>query len=175
MSTVRRISQEDLRPQADDGDDARAAAISRGARLLYDPVPDRLTYGWETNFEVHSVPYSEIVSGGPPRDGIPPIDSPVFFVASSAPDYMRAEEPVIALEIAGAAKAYPRGHADPSRDRKRRPGRCFPSRSPTALYATRRWSSIAGWEIACSILAPPEERSCHVGPADTVMVAADHR
>ena len=88
-------------------EDARAAAIERGAVLLDDPVPNRLTYGWETNFDLHSVPYSEIVSGGPPRDGIPPIDSPVFFIADDAPDYMRAQEPVIALEIGGEAKAYP--------------------------------------------------------------------
>ena len=87
--------------------DARAAAIERGAVLLDDPVPNRLTYGWETNFDLHSVPYSEIISGGPPRDGIPPIDSPVFFIAGDAPDYMRAQEPVIAVEIGGEAKAYP--------------------------------------------------------------------
>ena len=87
--------------------DARAAAIERGTVLLDDPVPNRLTYGWETNFDLHSVPYSEIVSGGPPRDGIPPIDSPVFFIVDDAPDYMRAQEPVIALEIGGEAKAYP--------------------------------------------------------------------
>ncbi len=87
--------------------DARAAAIERGTVLLDDPVPDRLTYGWETNFDLHSVPYSEIVSGGPPRDGISPIDSPVFFTADDAPDYMRAQEPVITLEIGGEAKAYP--------------------------------------------------------------------
>ena len=87
--------------------DARAAAIERGAVLFDDLVPDRLTYGWETNFAVHSVPYTEIVSGGPPRDGIPPIDNPVFFVATDAPHYMLEQEPVIALEIDGAAKAYP--------------------------------------------------------------------
>ena len=87
--------------------DARTAAIERGTVLLDDPVPSRLTYGWETNFDLHSVPYTEIVSGGPPRDGIPPIDSPVFFIADDAPDYMRAQEPVIALEIGGEAKAYP--------------------------------------------------------------------
>ena len=87
--------------------DARTAAIERGAVLLDDPVPGRLTYGWETNFDLHSVPYTEILPGGPPRDGIPPIDSPVFFIANNAPDYMRAQEPVIALEIDGEAKAYP--------------------------------------------------------------------
>ena len=86
--------------------DARTAS-DKATVLLDDPIPDRLTYGWETNFDLHSVPYSEIVSGGPPRDGIPPIDNPVFFMAADAPDYMRAQEPVIALEIGGAAKAYP--------------------------------------------------------------------
>lgn len=87
--------------------DTQTAAIERDTVLFDDPVPERLTYGWETNFDLHSVPYSEIVSGGPPRDGIPPIDSPVFFIAVDAPDYMRAQEPVIALEIDGVAKAYP--------------------------------------------------------------------
>ena len=28
--------------------------------------------GWETDFSRHSVPFSEIFSGGPGRDGIPP-------------------------------------------------------------------------------------------------------
>ncbi len=87
--------------------DARAAAIDRGAVLLDDPVPNRLTFGWKTNFDLHSVPYAEILPGGSPRDGIPSIDSPVFFIADDAPDYMRAQEPVIALESGGEAKAYP--------------------------------------------------------------------
>lgn len=30
-----------------------------------------------TDFSKHSVPYSEILSGGPPKDGIPSIDSPL--------------------------------------------------------------------------------------------------
>ena len=72
-------------------------------------MPDRLTYGWETNFAVHSVPFGEVVSGGPPRDGIPPIDNPVFFVASDSPQYMNAAEPVIAIAIDSEAKAYPLG------------------------------------------------------------------
>ena len=75
--------------------------------LLDDPAPDRLTAGWETNFDIHSVPYAEIVSGGLGRDGISPVDSPVFFVAAEAPGYMEDAEPVIALEIGGSAKAYP--------------------------------------------------------------------
>ena len=87
--------------------DSRAAAIARGATLLSDRVPNRFTFGWDTDFSIHSVPFTEIFSGGPPRDGIPPIDRPKFFRAQDAPNYMRADEPVISLEIGGEAKAYP--------------------------------------------------------------------
>ena len=31
-----------------------------------------------TDFSRHSVDYAEIISGGPPRDGIPAIDAPRF-------------------------------------------------------------------------------------------------
>ena len=37
-----------------------------------------LSYWDETNFCLHSVDYDEIFSGGPPPDGIPAIDEPVF-------------------------------------------------------------------------------------------------
>jgi hypothetical protein len=53
------------------------------------------------------VPYSELLSGGPPSDGIRPIDNPRFFSAKDAPGYMNPVEPVISIEINGEAKAYP--------------------------------------------------------------------
>ncbi|MDP8909144.1 MAG: hypothetical protein M3N47_08520, partial [Chloroflexota bacterium] len=34
------------------------------------------TAGWKTDFSKHTVPLSEFQSGGPGRDGIPPIDEP---------------------------------------------------------------------------------------------------
>ncbi len=34
--------------------------------------------GWTTDFSRHSVPYDEILSNGPPRDGIPPLDDSRF-------------------------------------------------------------------------------------------------
>ncbi len=70
-------------------------------------VPFGLSYGWKTDFSKHSVPLSEIRSGGPPRDGIPPIDSPKYEAASSDPPSLRDDEPVISLEINGDARAYP--------------------------------------------------------------------
>ena len=71
-------------------------------------VPNRLLVGWSnTDFTKHSVPFFEIISGGVGRDGIPPIDHPIFLSASEAPEYMGDDDPVVALEVGGDAKAYP--------------------------------------------------------------------
>ncbi len=34
--------------------------------------------GWKTDWSYHTVPYNDFLSGGPPRDGIRPIDQPEF-------------------------------------------------------------------------------------------------
>lgn len=65
------------------------------------------TRGWETDFCKHSVPYAEIRGGGPPRDGIPPIDEPSFVSIDEADEWLEDREPVIAVSIDGQAKAYP--------------------------------------------------------------------
>ncbi|MBM3945626.1 MAG: DUF3179 domain-containing protein, partial [SAR202 cluster bacterium] len=70
-------------------------------------LPGFMTTGWKTDFSRHSVPYSEISSGGPGKDGIRPIDRPTFAPASDPPPYMRDAEPVIVLELGGEARAYP--------------------------------------------------------------------
>ena len=76
----------------------------------YEAALDRarfFTSGWETDFSLHSVPYGEIMGGGPPRDGIPPIDDPKFVTAQEADEWLGEKEPVIALEIDGDVRAYP--------------------------------------------------------------------
>ena len=65
------------------------------------------TRGWKTDFSLHSVPYSDILSGGPPKDGIPSIDDPVFTTFEDADWWLGMEEPVIAFERNGDARAYP--------------------------------------------------------------------
>jgi len=45
-------------------------------------------------------------SGGPPPDGIPAIDDPTFHDASTV-DYLGANDPVVAIEVNGDARAYP--------------------------------------------------------------------
>lgn len=53
-----------------------------------------------------SIDLSVLRSGGPPPDGIPSIDEPVFHAAAGV-DYLRSTDPVVALEINGDARAYP--------------------------------------------------------------------
>jgi hypothetical protein len=67
----------------------------------------RLAFGWNTDFSQHSVPYNEIFSGGVPRDGIPPIYSPKITTIELADEWIKGQEPVIALEVNGDARAYP--------------------------------------------------------------------
>jgi hypothetical protein len=62
--------------------------------------------GWSTDFTRHSVDYGEILSGGPPKDGIPSIDNPEF-VPVAQMDGLDDMEPVMGLEINGDARAYP--------------------------------------------------------------------
>lgn len=66
-----------------------------------------LTTGWNTNWERRTIEYDEVLSGGPPRDGIPSIDAPQFVNFEAAAPWLADNEPVIALEIAGDARAYP--------------------------------------------------------------------
>ena len=73
----------------------------RSARLR------QLTSDWNTDFSKHSVSYDEILSGGPPRDGIRSIDDPSFISTAEAAGWLADNEPVIALELNGDARAYP--------------------------------------------------------------------
>jgi hypothetical protein len=64
-------------------------------------------YWDKTDFCQHSVPYDEIRSGGPPPDGIPPIDEPQFESIADAASWLQPQSPVIAVAINGDARAYP--------------------------------------------------------------------
>jgi hypothetical protein len=53
------------------------------------------------------VPISEILSGGPPPDGIPPVDHPQFTTVEAADEWLTDEEPVVVIDIDGDVRAYP--------------------------------------------------------------------
>jgi hypothetical protein len=62
---------------------------------------------WKTNFKKHTLPFSEIISGGVPKDGIPAIDQPKFVTTSDASAWLKDTEPVIVFEHNDSARAYP--------------------------------------------------------------------
>ncbi len=60
----------------------------------------------KTDFSQTSIDLNEIMSGGPPRDGIPPIDDPRFVPVDQVTD-IADSEPVVGLILNGDARAYP--------------------------------------------------------------------
>jgi len=82
-----------------------------GNTSLADPAGWRLEWP-RTDFSKHKVPFAEVKSGGPPKDGIPAIDAPRFqqLVGGKPVGWSIAlgdTEPVIALSIGEDARAYP--------------------------------------------------------------------
>lgn len=78
----------------------------QGSNLAF-ADPENWKHEWpKTDFSKTSVDYNEILSGGPPKDGIPAIDNPSFTSLDKA-DHIKDTEPVIGVVIGGQAKAYP--------------------------------------------------------------------
>ncbi|MCI0551141.1 MAG: DUF3179 domain-containing protein [Anaerolineae bacterium] len=69
--------------------------------------PARAESEFKTDFRKHSVPYSEILSGGPPKDGIPALKDPQFVSVSEADAWLKPAEPVILVQVGDDARAYP--------------------------------------------------------------------
>ncbi len=61
------------------------------------------------NEEKNSVDPSKLFGGGPPKDGIPSIDSPKFDSATAAWDWMKSDDTVFGIVYKGEARAYPQG------------------------------------------------------------------
>ncbi len=64
---------------------------------------------WRTDFSRSAVPFEEILSGGPPKDGIPAIDEPRFATAADADGWLGRLDPVLVVEHDGIVKGYPLG------------------------------------------------------------------
>ena len=52
------------------------------------------------------IPKSKILSGGPPRDGIPSIDAPKFIEPEDV-DYLKADDRVVSVTVDNETRAYP--------------------------------------------------------------------
>ncbi|MEX0868510.1 MAG: DUF3179 domain-containing (seleno)protein, partial [Nitriliruptoraceae bacterium] len=55
----------------------------------------------------HSIPLEAIISGGPPPDGIPPIDDPAFESIEQAATWLEPQSPVMVVDVDGEVRAYP--------------------------------------------------------------------
>ncbi|MGE3858059.1 MAG: DUF3179 domain-containing (seleno)protein, partial [Dehalococcoidia bacterium] len=76
------------------------------------PAPDfsRAAFsrqGWKTDFTRRTVPFGEIQSGGPPKDGIPAIDDPKFAPIAEGARFLAPDEPVMVVSHGDEVAAYP--------------------------------------------------------------------
>jgi hypothetical protein len=69
--------------------------------------PAKAKLEFSTDFSIHTVDYNEILSGGPPKDGIPAISNPDFQTVLQADQWLVDKEPVILLDYKGEVRAYP--------------------------------------------------------------------
>jgi len=74
-----------------------------GAR---EEVPSALDDPGHSDFPDPLIDLDHLVSGGPPPDGIPPIDDPRFQPANAV-DWLAAQEPLLALTLGGETRGYP--------------------------------------------------------------------
>ncbi|MEM1235680.1 MAG: DUF3179 domain-containing protein [Pseudomonadota bacterium] len=88
---------------------AAALPVSAYAQASPDAIPQFWSVEWgDTDFANNAIDsWTEIMSGGPPKDGIPSIENPNF-MAVSEEKRIGEREPVITLEIDGEVpRAYP--------------------------------------------------------------------
>ncbi|NOZ29310.1 MAG: DUF3179 domain-containing protein [Chloroflexi bacterium] len=99
-------------PSTSDEADFSPAPVesSPGAEELLspdEPPPAGAEEEFTTDFTRHTVSYREILSGGPPKDGIPAIDEPRFVGVEEADAWLEPREPVILLQVGDDVRAYP--------------------------------------------------------------------
>jgi thiol-disulfide isomerase/thioredoxin len=82
--------------------------VPEDVELLPEEAPPAgATREFDTDFSKHIVPYDEILSGGPGRDGIPAITEPKFVSVDQADEWLAPKEPVIQVQIGDEVRAYP--------------------------------------------------------------------
>jgi hypothetical protein len=69
--------------------------------------PSALDNKFDDAFPEPLIEPRDVVSGGPPPDGIPPIDDPQFISVEHADAWLNDVEPVLVVEIDGDVRAYP--------------------------------------------------------------------
>ena len=89
------------------------ASVSAGVpqlsgELITDGVPPPFrTRGFSTDFSRRTVEWDSILSGGPPKDGIPAVDSPSFESLAAGDEWLEDVDPVILFSHGDLSRAYP--------------------------------------------------------------------
>ncbi len=96
------VESPEARPEAADGTPGATATPD-----VEDEVPmSALEDPDQPGFPDPLINLDELIAGGPPPDGIPPIDRPYFDPVADV-DWLEPDEPVLSLTIDGQTKAYP--------------------------------------------------------------------
>ncbi len=95
-----------LLPALDPGADSNPFEVDQIESTPGEDVDSALRNINNVNFPDPLISPEEVRSGGPPPDGIPPIDEPKFQTADSV-DWLSNVEPVLSVEVNGEVRAYP--------------------------------------------------------------------
>ena len=87
-------------------EESSATTGSRVERSPVEDVPSALDDPTADGLPEPVIDVDRIRSGGPPPDGIPPIDDPVFMTPEDV-DVLADDEPVVAVTVNGDSRAYP--------------------------------------------------------------------
>ncbi len=89
-----------------EGDAPGGDTVTQISSTPIEDVPSAISNATDDAFPAPLVDLDRILSGGPPPDGIPPIDDPKFVSVDDA-IFVAPCEAVLALELDGQARAYP--------------------------------------------------------------------
>jgi len=92
-------------PTAGSSPATAVSSQSRGGSLP--EGPSALANRFDSSLPEPLVDPAEILPGGPPPDGIPPIDAPRFVTVSEAASWLSDTEPVVLLELGDDVRIYP--------------------------------------------------------------------
>lgn len=90
-----------------DPTDAPPAAGGGNPALADQRPPAGAAREFRTDFSRTIISYDEVLSGGPPKDGIPAIDAPQFVRVDEADEWLEAVEPIVRVQVGDDARAYP--------------------------------------------------------------------
>jgi len=62
---------------------------------------------FSTDFSKHSISYGDVLSGGPPKDGIPAVDDPSYVSIAEADIWINEFEPIVFVQVGDDVRAYP--------------------------------------------------------------------